>query len=76
MPINSPAYAARAVYEGVPGHPVLTQARALRGFTQSCPVTSGARVVLEQVRVGPLEAAHLCSNADVDTPEQLEAMAR
>jgi len=73
--IDSPAPAARAVYDGQPGHPVLLKhqlfprLRALQG-------DSGARDLLEQVRVLRLEAAHLCSNADVDTPDQLEAIAR
>lgn len=73
--LDDPAPAARAVYAGQPGHPVLLKhqlfprLRALRGDT-------GARDLLEQVRVLSLEAAHLCSNADVDTPDQLEAIAQ
>jgi CTP:molybdopterin cytidylyltransferase MocA len=72
---DDPAPAARAVYGGEPGHPVLIKRqlfprlRALRGDT-------GARDLLAQVQVLAVEAAHLCSNADVDTPDQLEAMAR
>jgi CTP:molybdopterin cytidylyltransferase MocA len=65
--------AARACYAGVPGHPVLikrslfAQVRELRGDT-------GAREVLERVDVQKLEAAHLCSGIDVDTPADLEAL--
>lgn len=73
--IDSPALAARATYDGVPGHPVLLK-RALFPLVRELRGDVGARPVLEQVKVKHLEAARLCSNADVDTPEQLEAMAR
>jgi CTP:molybdopterin cytidylyltransferase MocA len=50
-------------------HQLFPRLRALRG-------DAGARDLLEHVQVLRLEAAHLCSNADVDTPDQLEAIAR
>jgi molybdenum cofactor cytidylyltransferase len=73
--MSDPAPAARAVYDGRPGHPVLIKrklfprVRELRGDT-------GARDLLEEAGALRLEAAHVSSDADVDTPEQLEAMAR
>lgn len=73
--IDSPALAARATYDGVPGHPVLLK-RSLFPLVRELRGDVGARPVLEQVKVKNLEAGRLCSNADVDTPEQLEAMAR
>ena len=71
---DSPAVAARAVYDGRPGHPVLLKrpvfplVRELRGDV-------GARPVLEQVRIREVEAAHLCNPLDIDTPADLEAIA-
>ena len=61
----------RAVYDGVPGHPVvlgpdqLSALRSLRG-------DRGARDLL---RGGPtVELGHICSGRDVDTPDDLEAI--
>jgi CTP:molybdopterin cytidylyltransferase MocA len=63
----------RARYGGRPGHPVvlgpeqIAAARRLSG-------DEGARAVL---RGGPtIECGELCSGADVDTPEDLEALRR
>jgi molybdenum cofactor cytidylyltransferase len=67
------APAARAVYEGRPGHPVLIkrelfpQLRSLRGDV-------GARPVLDAVNAKEVEAAHICSPQDVDTREDLDAI--
>lgn len=64
---------ARAVYDGMPGHPVLLgrdhfeQIAALRGDV-------GAREVLKAIGAHPIECSHLCSAADVDTPEALEEL--
>ena len=61
---------ARAVYDGMPGHPVVlgreyfAQIAALRGDV-------GARDVLKAIGAFPIECSHLCSAADVDTPEAL-----
>jgi molybdenum cofactor cytidylyltransferase len=72
--VDLPALAARAVYEGRPGHPVLIKAalfpqlRELRGDV-------GARPVLERERVHEIEAAHLCDPRDIDTPQDLAALA-
>jgi molybdenum cofactor cytidylyltransferase len=62
---------ARAVYDGKPGHPVVLgsayfeQIAALHGDV-------GARDVLKAIGAVAIECSHLCSAADVDTPEALE----
>jgi CTP:molybdopterin cytidylyltransferase MocA len=59
----------RAVYDGVPGHPVvlgpeqISALMLLRG-------DEGARALLRGNRV--IEVGHLCSGRDVDTPDDLE----
>ena len=64
---------ARAVYDGLPGHPVVlgseyfAQIAALQGDV-------GAREVLKAIKAYPIECSHLCSPADVDTPEALEEL--
>jgi molybdenum cofactor cytidylyltransferase len=64
---------ARAVYDGKPGHPVVLgsayfdQIAALRGDV-------GARDVLKAIGAFAIECSHLCSAADVDTPEALEEL--
>ncbi len=66
---------ARAVYDAVPGHPVVlgsdyfAQIEALRGDV-------GARELLKAIGAHPIECSHLCSAADVDTPEALEELRR
>jgi molybdenum cofactor cytidylyltransferase len=62
---------ARAVYDGMPGHPVVLgsayfeQIAALHGDV-------GARDVLKAIGAVAIECSDLCSAADVDTPEALE----
>lgn len=64
---------ARAVYDGVPGHPVVLgrdyfeRVVALRGDV-------GAREVLKAIGAYRIECRHLCSPADVDTPQALEEL--
>ncbi len=64
---------ARAVYDGLPGHPVVLgreyfeQIAALQGDV-------GAREVLKAIAAFPVECSHLCSPADVDTPAALEEL--
>jgi len=66
---------ARAVYDGAPGHPVVLGSAyfaalaALRGDL-------GAREVLKKIGAYRIECGHLCSSADVDTPEALEKLRR
>ena len=66
---------ARAVYDGMPGHPVVlgreyfSQIAELRGDV-------GARAVLKAIGAHAIECSQLCSAADVDTPEALEQLRR
>jgi molybdenum cofactor cytidylyltransferase len=63
----------RAVYGGVPGHPVvlgpehIAAALTVQGDRGAGPVLTGGNEV---------ECSDLCRGADVDTPEQLEAVRR
>jgi molybdenum cofactor cytidylyltransferase len=65
--------AVRALYDGVPGHPValgrelLEQVAGLRGDV-------GARALLDHAVVRTVEVGRLASPVDVDTPEELEAL--
>lgn len=65
--------AVRAVYDGRPGHPVILtrklirQAMDLRG-------DAGARELLGEAKLRRVEAAHLCTADDVDTPADLERL--
>lgn len=72
---RSGADAVRATYGGVPGHPValgrrlLARIPALRG-------DAGARELLRTAEVRLVEAGPPGAGIDVDTPEELEAIAR
>ncbi len=65
--------ALRAVYDGLPGHPVvlprvlIPQALELRG-------NEGARELLEASGVRRIEVGHLCEPIDVDTPADLDRL--
>jgi molybdenum cofactor cytidylyltransferase len=65
----------RATYEGRPGHPVvlppamIPNAMAIEG-------DRGARILLDGADVLEVEAGHLASAADVDTPDDLEVLRR
>lgn len=62
---------ARAIYRGRPGHPVVLGPEQMRA-AMTLRGDVGAREVLGG---GPLiECSTLCSSADVDTPEDLEAL--
>ncbi len=65
--------AVRATYDGVPGHPVALGRAMLRGVAQLSGDV-GARELLSGATVRTFEAAGLCDPADVDTPEELEAL--
>lgn len=69
-----PTPAARATYNGVPGHPVVL-GRAVLATVPDLRGDTGARDVLARFRVRTVEAAHLCDPTDIDTPDQLEASA-
>ena len=64
---------ARAIYDGMPGHPVVLGSAY---FPRIAALTGdvGARGVLKQIGAHPIECSHLCSAADVDTPEALEEL--
>ena len=63
----------RAVYDGVPGHPVLLK-RALLARIPGLRGDVGARDLLTGARVRTWEAGRLCDPTDIDTREQLEAV--
>jgi CTP:molybdopterin cytidylyltransferase MocA len=75
LALDEPAPAARALYRGRPGHPVLIK-RALFPAVRALRGDAGARDLLERANVLRLETGDLGSPADVDTPEQLAALAR
>jgi CTP:molybdopterin cytidylyltransferase MocA len=63
--------AVRAVYDGVPGHPVLLGRRLLRRVDE-LRGDAGFRDLFEAARVRRFECGHLCDPTDIDTPEELE----
>jgi CTP:molybdopterin cytidylyltransferase MocA len=65
--------AVRAVYDGKPGHPVVL-GRAVMDAVGEIDGDVGARDLLARFRVRTWEAGHLCSAADVDTREELQAL--
>jgi molybdenum cofactor cytidylyltransferase len=71
--IDSSAPAARAIYAGRPGHPVLVK-RELFGDLRALEGDSGARDLLELAGVARVECGHLASDHDVDTRAALEAI--
>jgi CTP:molybdopterin cytidylyltransferase MocA len=64
--------AARAVYDGEPGHPVLI-CRDLYDDVLALTGDTGARELLADVHADQIEVGGLARPHDVDTPEQLEA---
>ena len=65
--------AVRAEYGGQFGHPV-AMSRALLDRVGELRGDVGARELLRDARVRPVEALHLARPDDVDTPEELEAI--
>jgi molybdenum cofactor cytidylyltransferase len=65
--------AVRAMYDGVPGHPVAL-GRAMLPRVAQLSGDVGARELLGSATVRTFEAAGFCDPADVDTPEELEAL--
>jgi molybdenum cofactor cytidylyltransferase len=70
---DGPAPAARATYDGRPGHPVVIK-RELFEAVAGLRGDAGARDLLESVGVRMVDCAHLASAHDVDTPRDLEAI--
>lgn len=62
--------AVRALYGGVPGHPVVLSRRVLDAVGELAG-DAGARELLARFRVREWEAGHLASATDIDTPEEL-----
>ena len=60
----------RAVYEGVPGHPVVLGPRLM----EQALALSGDQGLRDLVKWHPVEVGHLASNRDVDTENDLEAI--
>ena len=73
--VDSQAAAARAVYDGRPGHPVMFK-RHLFPQLLDPSGEDGPRGVLERARARPIEAAHLCDPLDVDTRDDLVRWSR
>ncbi|MFL5871357.1 MAG: NTP transferase domain-containing protein [Solirubrobacterales bacterium] len=71
--MDSPAPAARATYDGRPGHPVLIK-RELFEDVSVLSGDAGARDLLDLVGVATVECGHLASDHDVDTRANLEAI--
>lgn len=65
--------AARATYDGQPGHPVLLGG-GLLGRAGELEGDAGFRDLLGSARVRRFEAGHLCDPTDVDTPDELAAL--
>jgi molybdenum cofactor cytidylyltransferase len=65
--------AVRAMYDGVPGHPVVLSRAMLPGVAK-LRGDVGARELLGSASVRTFEAGRLCDPADVDTPEELEGL--
>jgi molybdenum cofactor cytidylyltransferase len=71
--LDSPAPAARAVFDGRPGHPVVIK-RELFARIATLRGDEGARDVLELAGVLNVECGGLTSGHDVDTRADLEAI--
>jgi molybdenum cofactor cytidylyltransferase len=65
----------RATYSGRPGHPVVLP-RAIIPDVMALEGDQGARLLLEEAGALQVEAGHLASAADVDTPHDLEVLRR
>lgn len=66
---------ARAVYDGLPGHPVALGRDYFAQLTQ-LQGDAGARQVMRSIGVHRIECGGLCDATDVDTPEALEGLRR
>lgn len=68
-----PEPAARATYDGAPGHPVAIRAELFEAIA-ALEGDGGAQGLLEDAGVRGFEAGHLCRPDDVDTTEDLETI--
>lgn len=69
--LNSGAVAARATYDGRPGHPVAIS-RSLFEALSELRGDIGARKLLSAAGAREVECSHLCSDHDIDEPADLE----
>jgi molybdenum cofactor cytidylyltransferase len=65
----------RTTYGGAPGHPVVLPGWMIPKVME-LEGDRGARLLLEEAGTLEVEAGHLASAADVDTPEDLEVLRR
>ena len=63
----------RSTYAGHPGHPVVLS-RSVIERSRELTGDVGARELLEQAGARNVEAGHLCTADDVDTPADLQAL--
>jgi molybdenum cofactor cytidylyltransferase len=71
--LDSGASAARATYHGRPGHPVAIR-RSLFSAVSELRGDVGAKNLLSTSGARGVECSQLCSDRDVDSPEELERM--
>jgi nicotine blue oxidoreductase len=64
---------ARALYDGVPGHPVVLGSDHFAAVA-AIEGDIGARELLRSIGVQTIECSHLSSAVDIDTPEDLDAL--
>jgi molybdenum cofactor cytidylyltransferase len=64
---------ARAIYDGVPGHPVVLGSDHFAAVA-AIEGDIGARDLLRSIGVHRIECAHLSSAVDIDTPADLRAL--
>jgi CTP:molybdopterin cytidylyltransferase MocA len=64
---------ARAVYDGVPGHPVVLGSAYFDAVAE-IEGDIGARELLRSIGVERIDCSGLCSAVDIDTPADLEAL--
>ena len=67
--------AVRLTYDGKPGHPVVLPGGMIPKLME-LEGDRGARLLLEEAGALEVEAGHLASAADVDTPDDLEVLRR
>ncbi|WP_424186054.1 nucleotidyltransferase family protein [Actinokineospora sp. G85] len=72
--LAGPDVVARAVYRGVPGHPVLLGRSHWGGVVESARGDAGARAYLRARDVVAVECADVAVGSDVDTPEDLAGL--
>lgn len=67
----NPASLARAVYQGVPGHPVLIGREHWADLQETLSGNSGAKAYLQRNGAARIECGDLATGVDIDTPDGL-----